>query len=143
MRIKYAWRAFAALLLSLGSAACSVAAPPPTTPTPLPATLAPFDACTVEQGGTLVPPTLIEVQPAEPAPGAEITVVASGGYVQCGSAVNESARDFLLYLGENWVGVVSCYVNRCEGKAQLPQDLAPGVHVLEAEGGSQLEFEVK
>jgi len=138
-RARFAWLFIAAAIL----AGCAAApAPPPTTPTPPPPTPAPFDACSLEQGGTLVPPALSEVQPAQPAPGDEITLIASGGYVQCGTAYNESARDFLLYLDGNWVGVLSCYANRCEGTAQLPNDLAPGTHLIDVEGGGQFEVMV-
>ena len=94
---------------------------------------------------TLVPPDIMEIQPAQPISGGEITVIGAGGYIQdsCGGFI-EGSRSFILYLDDEPRGNLSCYVNRCEGKITLPGTLSAGTHCLSAElGGCQFEFQVR
>jgi hypothetical protein len=90
---------------------------------------------------TLVPPVIMEIQPAEPAAGSEINIIGSGGYIRdtCGGYF-EGAREFRLYLDDEPIGELACYVNRCESKLTLPGRLAVGPHCLSVEAGT-CEFE--
>jgi hypothetical protein len=93
---------------------------------------------------TLVTPTILEIQPAEPVAGGEINVIGSGGYIQdtCGGFI-EGARAFELFLDHEPIGELSCYVNRCEGKLTLPDPLTAGMHCLSVEAGTcEFEFQV-
>jgi hypothetical protein len=93
---------------------------------------------------TLVTPTIIEIQPAQPMASGEIHVSGSGGYIQdtCGGYI-EGAREFKLYLDHEPVGDLTCYVNRCEGKLTLPGTLTVGSHCLSLEAGTcEFEFQV-
>lgn len=115
--------------------------------TPLPGAVTdtppPFDTATtcVQE---LVPPRITETQPAQAAPGSEITVIGTGGYIQdsCGG-YNESSRGFALYLDQEPVGDLSCYVNRCEAKVTLPDTISTGMHCLSVQRDEcQFEFQV-
>lgn len=79
----------------------------------------------------LVLPMITEIQPAQPTAGSEIRVIGSGGFLQdsCGG-VNESARSFTLYLDQEPVGDIQCYVNRCEQKLVLSDSMTEGSHCL-------------
>ena len=114
--------------------------PPPNTMTPSPLLTA---TATVPCEQTLVTPTLMEIQPAQPMAGGEIHVIGSGGYIQdtCGGYI-EGAREFKLYLDQEPVGDLSCYVNRCEGKLTLPGTLTVGTHGLSVEAEA-CEFEIQ
>jgi hypothetical protein len=86
----------------------------------------------------------MEIQPAEPNAGSEIKVIGSGGYIQdtCGGYI-EGAREFKLYVDQELVGDLSCYVNRCEGKLTLPNTLTVGQHCLSVEAGTcEFDFQV-
>ena len=89
----------------------------------------------------LIPPQIMEIQPAEPEAGSEIKVIGSGGYIRdsCGGYI-EGARSFKLHLDNETIGDLVCYVNRCEGKLTLPGTLAVGAHCLSVEAGT-CEFE--
>jgi hypothetical protein len=92
----------------------------------------------------LVPPRLTEIQPAQPLPGSEITVLGTGGYLQdsCGG-YNESSRLFTLYLDGEPAGNLTCYVNRCEAKVMLPETISAGSHCLSVDMEEcQFEFQV-
>ncbi len=89
-------------------------------------------------------PKIQDVQPSEIRPGDEVTVVASGGYFQddCGG-FNESARVYKLYLDDEPVADLVCYVNHCEGKFVMPLNAALGAHCRGVEKGTcQLEVQV-
>ena len=130
------------LIALLGAAACtpSQSSPPsPTAFTPLPVTTT---ATACEQ--SLVPPEIREIQPAEPIAGSEITIIGSGGYLQdtCGGFI-EGARFFKVYLDRKPLGDLSCYINRCEAKATLPDTISSGIHCLSAEPDEcQFEFQI-
>ena len=111
-------------MLMITAAGCS---PGQVTP---PSLLTPTMECDQE----LVLPQITEIQPAQPGPGEEITVIGSGGYLQdtCGG-FSEGSRDFTLYLDQEPAGSLSCYVNRCEGKLVLPAALSTGKHCLSVE----------
>jgi hypothetical protein len=108
------------------------------TDTPPPAVTA--TSCVQE----LVPPQLTEIQPAQPLPGSEITILGTGGYLQdsCGGYI-ESARVFALYLDRESAGDLTCYVSRCETKVTLPDMISTGSHCLSVESEEcQFEFQV-
>jgi hypothetical protein len=99
---------------------------------------------TVQCEQTLVPPDILEIQPAEPIPGSEINVIGSGGYIQdtCGGYI-EGSKIFKLYLDNEPIGDLSCYVNRCEGKLTLPGTLSTGTHCLSVQPDEcQFEFQI-
>ena len=98
---------------------------------------------------TLVFPALARLEPAQAAPGGEVRVSGSGGYLFTPpNGYDESARSFALKLEGAGLpqalelGRLSCYVNHCEALVALPKDLAPGDYQVAAEGGSKLPLRV-
>ena len=88
-------------------------------------------------------PQLQAVQPDETVPGAEIKIIANGGYkIECGNIYNESHRLFAVYFDQDQVGMLSCMANHCEVTLSVPEDLQPGTHIISTEGGSQIEIEI-
>ncbi len=79
----------------------------------------------------IVLPVITEIQPSPVLPGSEITVMGRGGYIQdsCGG-YNESARSFKLYLDDEPVGDLQCYVNHCETKIKLAGSITLAEHCL-------------
>ena len=106
-------------------AGCSPGQVEPTSAPPSPAAATP--SC--EQ--VLILPQITEIQPAQPAPGSEIRVIAFGGHIEdtCGGFI-EGSRDFALYLDNEPIGSLSCYINHCEGKFTLPENTSTGTHCL-------------
>jgi hypothetical protein len=102
-------------------------------PTPILPTNTPEALNCVEE---LVPPQLVEAQPPQVAPGEEIRVMGTGGYIRdsCGG-YNESARSFPLYFDDQPFGDLGCYVNHCEGSFTLPDETQPGAHCVSTEAG--------
>jgi hypothetical protein len=91
---------------------------------------------------TLVPPQITEIQPAQAIPGSEINVIGSGGFIRdtCGGYI-EGSRVFKLYLDNEPIGDLSCYVNHCEGKLTLSSTISSGSHCLSVEPDNcQFEF---
>lgn len=89
-------------------------------------------------------PTITDLQPSQVVPGSEITIIGTGGYVQdsCGG-FNESARTFKLYLDDETVGDLLCYVNHCEAKIELADTVAAGLHCLSTQKDArEFEFQV-
>lgn len=127
------------LLITTGCAAEPAGTSHATTATPQPVITA-TSQCQQE----LIPPVIIEIQPAQPVPGSEIKVIGSGGYVRdsCGGYV-EGSKVFQLYLDNEPLGDLSCYVNHCEAKVTLPSTASAGPHCLSTEiEQCQLEFQV-
>ncbi len=95
----------------------------PINPTPLVET----PACNEQ----MVLPVIKEIQPSPVIPGSEITITGRGGYIQdsCGG-YNESARSFKLYLDDEPVGDLQCYVNHCETKIKLANSITLAEHCL-------------
>ena len=88
-------------------------------------------------------PQLQAVQPEELVPGAEIKIVANGGYeIECGNFYNESHRLYRIYFNQDQVGMLSCMANHCEALLTVPENLQPGTHTISTEGGSQIEIEI-
>jgi hypothetical protein len=123
----------ACIRANLAPASATVLVPTPAVSTP---TLPPGVQLTdvTETGqclGKMVPPTITDVKPAEGAPGSEIQVIGSGGYLRdaCGG-YNESAKTFNLYIDNELAGELQCYVNHCEGKITLSTKITPGNHCL-------------
>lgn len=105
--------------------------------------LPPLLTATVPCEQELVSPQIVEIQPVEPTPGSEVRVIGRGGYIQdtCGGTI-EGSKTFQLYLDDQPVGELSCYVNRCEEKLMLPDTLSVGSHCLSVEIGiCQFEFQ--
>jgi hypothetical protein len=92
-------------------------------------------------------PTLEQVDPSPAIIGQEVKIVGRGGYqeieTEAGIGYDESYRTFQLYLDDEAIGEIGCYVNRCEAELTLPSDVAPGQHVLSVEGGSSLIITVE
>ena len=123
------------LALVLFAAAC---APRAATIVPFPGT--PTAQCAKQE----VLPTITEVRPAPIHPDDEVTVIASGGYFRdsCGG-YDESARAYQIYLDDEPAGMLSCYVNHCEGKLVLPEAIVAGAHCLGVQKGTcQMEMQV-
>jgi hypothetical protein len=137
MKIKlvFALSCIAALLLG----ACS------STPTAPPVKLIPFPGTPTAQCLQVeMPPKITDVRPETPRPGSEVTVIANGGYFQdnCGG-YNESARTYQIYMDDEPVADLQCYVNRCEGKFKLSDDTQAGVHCMGVvKGTCQVKLEV-
>jgi hypothetical protein len=126
------------LTVTTGCSPEQTAFPNATTPTSLPLVTA-----TVQCEQELVPPQITEVLPAQAIPGGEITVIGSGGYLRdtCGGYV-EGSKVFKLYLNNEPIGDLSCYVNHCEGKLTLPSTVSIGSHCLSVElNKCQFEFQ--
>lgn len=137
---RQAARLVAALFL-FGSACLPAATPPlPTATVVVPP---PQGAgCLGSETAEIIWPQLTGIEPEAARPGQAITITGSGGFVRCGTAYNESARTFQLFLDDKAFGQIGCYVNHCEVELTLPDDLPPGEHTLSAEGGSQIVFQV-
>ena len=91
-----------------------------------------------------IPPKITDVQPDEIKPRSVVTVIASGGFFQdnCG-AYDESARLYKIYLDDEPIADLSCYVNHCEGKFVLPENTTAGVHCMGVQKGTcQVKFDV-
>lgn len=105
-------------------------------PTPQPSECTPADV-------EVIWPHLQAVQPEETIPGAEIKIIANGGYeIECGDFYNESHRLFAVYFDQDQVGMLSCMANYCEVMLSVPENLQPGTHIISTEGGSQIEIEI-
>jgi hypothetical protein len=89
---------------------------------------------TLECTEKLAYPIIVDIQPSPALPGSEISITGTGGYTQdsCGG-INESARSFKLYLDNENVGNLLCYVNHCETKINLAHSIAPGSHCLSSQ----------
>lgn len=91
-----------------------------------------------------ITPIITDIQPSQVSPGSEITIIGTGGYIQdsCGG-FNESARTFKLYLDNESVGDLLCYVNHCEVKIDLADTIASGLHCLSTQKDiCEFEFQV-
>lgn len=75
-------------------------------------------------------PVIDEVLPRPAIPGAQIEIAGHGGAIRCGNAYNESSRDFDVYLDDEPVGTINCFVNHCEGSLDIPSDLESGTYSL-------------
>jgi hypothetical protein len=120
--------------------------PPTPTDTPAPTNtpqLTPFvepPSCTEKT----VLPIIADVQPSPALPGSEITITGAGGYLQdsCGG-INESARSFKLYLDNEPVGDLLCYVNRCETKINLAGSIVSKSYCLSTQKGvCEFQFQI-
>jgi hypothetical protein len=91
-------------------------------------------------------PSLLPIEVESVMPGDELEIVATGGYLrwdnECRKSINESAREFRVYIDDEPVGNISCFVNVCRVTITIPVDTSPGTHSLSVEGGSSLEIEV-
>jgi hypothetical protein len=92
-------------------------------------------------------PTLVQVDPSPAIIGQEVKIVGRGGYqeieTEAGIGYDESYRTFRLYLDQEPIGEIGCFVNRCEAELTLPGDLEPGKYELSVEGGSSITISVK
>jgi heat shock protein HslJ len=94
----------------------------------------------------LIWPTLRQVQPDHAAPGDQVEIRGTGGFLywnnECGEFRNESARDFQLFFDGQPVGSITCYAHTCLASLKLPPDALPGIHTLSVEGGSSIDLEI-
>jgi len=146
---KWIWKMVLVVIICHISSAC-IALPTPAVL--IPTATAPYepDCNWVEafptQEAQIVWPSLLPTEIEEVAPGDHFEITASGGYLQwdneCGVSINESAREFQLFIDGEPSGNISCYVNVCRMTLSIPVDTPPGTHTLSVEGGSSLDFEV-
>ena len=102
-----------------------------------------FSDYTDEVCGTIVWPTLDEIELGAATPGEEVQVTAHGGYLRIGeSGYDESSRPFALYFDGSSVNDVGCYVVSCRGSFTVPSDASVGDHQVCAEGGSCVTLRV-
>ncbi len=82
-------------------------------------------------GEATIPPRIVDVQPSPIRPGSQITITGTGGYIQdsCGG-YNESARTFNLFLDNELVSDLLCYVNQCKLTIYLADMITTGSHCL-------------
>jgi hypothetical protein len=131
------------VILSAILAACTLIgmeSPTPTSTTILP-TLAP---AATECPWELIPPAFTQIKSNPVTAGKQFKLVGSGGYLRdsCGG-VNESARSFDVYLDDQTIGEIMCYVNHCEGDFILPPDTQAGTHCISTKPGAcDLEIQV-
>jgi hypothetical protein len=88
-------------------------------------------------------PVLDSVIPIPAEPGSTLQLAGHGGAIRCGNAYDESSRDFDVYLDDERVGSINCYVNHCEGTIDLPQDLEKGTYILSIGPEDEYELEVQ
>jgi hypothetical protein len=89
-------------------------------------------------------PKIRDIRPTEIAPGSEVTVSGSGGYFRdsCGGT-NEGARAYKIYLDNEPIADLLCYINHCEGKFVLADSIAIGPHCVGVQKGTcQIELQV-
>ncbi len=114
-------------------------------PTPQPLKLVEFPGTPTPTCDRMeVLPQITSVQPDDLKAGVEVKVSARGGYFQdtCG-AYDESARTYQIYVDDEPVADLQCYVNHCEGKFVLAQSVTPGVHCMGVQKGTcQVKLEV-
>lgn len=139
--------AIGAILISLACSTQQTSTPIGPTSTPMSPALTPTVAdCLSSETAELIWLQLSHVEPTQMAPGGEIKVIGSGGYLRCeqGGYIhrNESARPFQLYLDDQPVSTTVCYVNHCEVKFAVPSDMSPGTHIISVEGGSTITIQV-
>ena len=127
------------VLLVFVLAACApkaVAAPPklvafPGTPTA---------QCAQEE----IQPKIEQIQPSDVHPGSDVKVTGSGGYLRdtCGG-YDESARMYQVFIDDEPVAPLSCYINHCESSFKLPPQITAGTHCMGvAKGACQTKLDV-
>jgi len=146
---KWIWKMMLVVSICLISNACGAL---PTASVSIPTATAPDESeCSwaeafPTQEAQIVWPTLLPIEVEEVAPGDYLEITASGGYLQwdneCGVSINESAREFQLFIDGETSGNISCYVNHCRVTLSVPVDTPSGTHTLSVEGGSSLDLEV-
>jgi hypothetical protein len=92
---------------------------------------------------TLEWPIIDDVAPAPATSGSQIEIRGHGGVIRCGNAYDESSRDFDVYLDDEVVGTINCYVNHCEGTVELPVELEQGSYSLSVGPDSEFLLEVQ
>ena len=96
-----------------------------------------------EACGTIVWPTLTNIEPVEAAPGqCCVQVTSQSGYLRIGGLYDESARPFDLFFDGAGVGAINCYVTLCDGTFTVPSEVSPGDHQVCTQGGSCLTLRV-
>lgn len=134
---------FPFIIMTVLLAACTTteAAVPTPTVTAVPATLVPIPT---ECAQELIPPAFYQTEPSPIVVGKPFRLIGTGGYFRdsCGG-VNESARSFAVYLDDQSIGEIVCYVNHCEGTFTIPSETQAGTHCLSTEPGRcDLEIQV-
>ena len=128
-------------------------ATPVATETPAPTAAAPSptpEVFAISPEATQVPiaPSLLRLRPTEVAPGAEIELEGTGGHIELrtadGSRIGfiESSTSFPVFLADETIGTINCFVNTCRGTVTIPQETLPGDYKISVEGGSSLALTV-
>ena len=128
-----------AMPVAIGTSAATFAAPSPT-----PGIFA------ISPEATQVPiaPSLLRLRPTEVVPGSEIELEGTGGHIELrtadGSRIGfiESSTSFPVFLADETIGSIKCFVNTCRGTVTIPQETLPGNHQISVEGGSSLTLTV-
>ena len=95
-----------------------------------------------------IPPSLLRLSPGEVAPGDEIEIEGSGGHIELRTADGtrvgsiESSTVFPVFLADEPIGSIKCFVNTCRGAVAIPQETLPGSYQITVEGGSSLTITV-
>jgi hypothetical protein len=91
-------------------------------------------------------PTLHQVQPDQAAPGDQVEIRGTGGFLywnnECGEFRNESAMGFQLFFDGEPVDSITCYAHTCLVNLTIPPDARPGIHTISVEGGSSIEIDI-
>jgi hypothetical protein len=94
----------------------------------------------------LIWPTLHEVQPVQAAPGDQVEIRGTGGFLhwnnECGEFRNESAKDFQLLFDGEPADSITCYAHTCLVNLTIPADASPGIHTICVEGGSSIDIQI-
>ena len=94
----------------------------------------------------LIWPTLQQVEPEHAAPGDQVEIRGTGGFLywnnECGEFRNESAKDFRLSFDGEPLGAITCYAHTCLANLRMPADAEPGTHTISVEGGSSIDIQI-
>jgi hypothetical protein len=88
-------------------------------------------------------PVIDQAVPMPASAGSQVEIAGHGGAIRCGNSYDESSRDFDVFLGDELVGSLNCYVNHCEGVVTLPDDLAPGMSSLIIGPNAEFNLEIQ
>ena len=95
------------------------------------------------QTGTVVPPTLNDVDPATTVPGEEVQVVGTGGFIQLADgSTDKSLRAFPLVFNGVALDVLDCVNDLCGGSLIVPLNTAPGTYLISTDGAPPLSVTV-
>ncbi len=95
-----------------------------------------------------VPPSLSKINPEEASPGEQVEIEAIDGLIKLVNDTGgvtgyiESAKSFTLFFDGEAIGSVVCFIGRCDGTLNVPENAQPGSHQISVEGGSSRSLTV-